>query len=534
MLRGVVSLGPARARRLLVKALEQATRDPREALLDVHRLIDGGFDSPEVAALEARLLITLGCGSFAAHAAQRGLSAGGDRLTFLLLLLEAHLTAFNRKPARQVLDQLLLMAPLPSDAIEAVAHGASELGRHAEAEQLYAERIHGAPSDHRAAVNFAHALLKTGEIDRAESLLDEALTDHPEAGHAWRLLAGTRRQTRERNILSGLRSALPRMAPGSDDLAAAFYALGKTLEDLGELDEAFGAFTSGARITRPRVPYSTAAVEDAFALTKDFFAARPSSAPAEAAGAPLFIVGLPRTGSTLIDRMLTGHDEIVSMGELGCFKEAMKIETGYAGGPGFHEYFYSTSGQRIAPQRLGARYRAAASPEIGAPRWYIDKYHMNFLDLGLIAEALPEARFIHTIRHPLDTIFGNFKQLFTLGFHHFSYDLAECTAYYLLYRDLIAFWHRRLPGRILDVVYEDVVADQAGQARRMLDFLGLDWADACASHHKNPTPVDTASMIQVREPLYARAVGHWQGYRPYLGTTIAELEKAGVSLGGLP
>lgn len=521
--------GPARARRLLARATELAESDPHAALAEIHRLLDGGGASADAYALEARLLITLGCGSFAAHAAECGLAAGGDPLAFLLLQLEAHLVAFNRGPARHVLDRLLEMEPLPALAADKVAHAASELGRHADAERLYETRLTDAPADHRVHVNFAHALLKTGKIGRAEALLEKAVTLSPGAGHGWRLLVGARRQT-DHARTDAIRAALSHAGNETGETAALHYALGKTLEDLSDHPGAFRAFADGAAAMRPRIPYSTRAVADAFAITRRYFGGREAAPAAKAESAPLFIVGLPRTGSTLVDRMLTGHPKMVSQGELGCFKEAMKVLTGYAGGAGFHEHFYGAAGRQIDLTALGALYRRAAAPDGTAPRWFIDKYHMNFLDIGLIADAIPEARFIHTTRHPLDTVFGNFKQLFTLGFHHFSYDLVECAEYYLLYREQMAFWHARLPGRILDVAYEDVVADQRGQAQRMLDFLGLEWNDAVVRHEKNPAPVDTASLVQVREPLYVRAVGHWRHYAAELEPAAAVLRAGGVEV----
>ncbi len=523
-------LSPPRQERYLARARALAGDDPFESLDQVHMLLDSGLATPELFSLQTELLIALGCGTFAAQAAERGLKAGGDPMTFLLLLLKAHLTAFNRKPAAAMIDRIMALGALEDAAKAEVAHAAHELHRYDIAERLYAELLATDPDDVKSCVNLGFARHKLGRMTEARDLYIHAVTTRPEAANAMRLLADTRKQTAADNDREIIRGARDRLTSGSEEFATASYALGKVEEDLKDFDAAFAAFGAGAAIMRARTAYSTQAARQSFEATKRFFD-RPSPQPvaASAGPCPIFVLGMPRTGSTLVDRILSSHPDVTSMGELGCFKEAMKVITGYGGGEGFHDHFYSRTDRDIDYRRLGDTYLRAASPGHDI-RYFIDKYPLNFMDLGLMAEALPQARFIHTVRHPLDTLFGNFKQLFTLGFYPYSYDLAEAAEYYLLYCDLMAFWQQRFPGRILDVVYEDVVADTEGNARRLLDHLGLGWDARVLRFHENAAPVDTASLSQVRRPIYTSALGHWRRYEAQLAPAIEVLSRAGVPL----
>ena len=519
------ALSPQRQARYLIRARALAASDPHQALDEVHRLLDGGGATSEVYQLQSHLLGGLGCGTFAAVAAEKALAAGGDAETCLLLTLKAHLMAFNLKPATAVIDRLLALGSLATATKEEVAHAAHELHRYDLADRLYGELLANDPDNARLSVHLGFARHKNGRMDEARSLYRHTVTVRPEATNALRLLADTRKQTPDDNDKALILDTMARLTPGTEDYATACYALGKVEEDLKAYDSAFAAYATGASIMRSKTSYATASSRQAFDITRAWFD-RPARSTTLRSGGPqpVFVLGMPRTGSTLVDRILSSHAEVVSMGELGCFKEAMKVVTGFGGGDGFHEHFYSQWDRTVDLDQLGRLYIDAASPVAFTGRYFIDKYPMNFMDLGLIAEALPQARFVHTIRHPLDTIFGNYKQLFTLGFHPSSYDLREAAEYYLLYRDLMAFWHARLPGRILDVVYEDGIKDPEANARRMLHYLGLDWDERVLRFHENTAPVDTASLSQVRRPIYKTAVGHWQNYAKYLGPAIEVLE----------
>ncbi len=521
------TIGPARLRRSIARIAALRTQDPLNALAELHRVQDTGGEGADVARVEAELLLDLGCGSFAAAVANRAIDRHGASIELELLRLRGHLAAFARKQAFPIVDAMLGRPGLARAVRHELAKAAHELGLFDQARATYELLLREDATDVAALVNLGHINQKLGRMDMAERCFQQALTVRPHSGHGIRLLAYVRKQRDASDIARRVAAALPHLEPDSEDMAAAHFALGKALEDSGDYRAAFDAFAAGNRIMRALAPYSHEASEAAFALTRSYFEGRPVAAPQPASRpAPLFIVGLPRTGSTLLDRMLGCHPDVATMGELGNVKEAMKVATGYAGGPGFHEHFYGQPDRVVDVAAIGAHYRANAAPEGFAGKWFTDKYHMNFLDLGLIADALPAARFIHTVRDPLDTVFANFKQMFSLGFHHFSYDLEECARYYRCYRALMAFWVDRLPGRILEVRYADLVRDPAGTLRAVKAFLGLDWHDACLTPERNVAPVDTASLAQVRQPIYTSALNHAQRYGDALNPARAILEAA--------
>lgn len=539
---GAASLSEFRRRKLLRRAHALTKTDPKAALRTVHELLDGGAETSETYELESKLLLSLGCGTIAARAAENSIRLGGDRLSLMILLLKCHLTAFNRKPASQVIDALLSMEPLPDEAKAEIAHGAQEIHRYDVAKRLYDELLERDATNVKNWINVGYAEQKNGNMVKAETCYRRAIAVKPDSANAARLLASVRKQMADDNCLHEIKEAMARVNPQSEEYVTAAYALGKTYEDLGDYENAYAVFKAGADVMRPKMPYSTGAIKSAFAATREYFRhpahlARAAQrlkafrAAPEAGPQPLFILGMPRTGSTLLDRMTSSHSDVRSMGELGCFKEVMKVLTGFGGGEGFHEHFYAQPERDIDLAALGRLYTAAAAPDDFSGRYYTDKYPMNFMDLGLIAAALPGAKFVHTIRNPMDTIFGNFKQLFTLGFYHYSYDLAECAEYFIEYQEMMAFWESLAPDRILEVGYEDVVADPQREVARVLGFLGLEWEAACLDYHNSDAPVDTASLSQVRQPIYKSAVGHWTRYGDLLDDAAEVLWRNGIDLG---
>jgi len=230
--------------------------------------------------------------------------------------------------------------------------------------------------------------------------------------------------------------------------------------------------------------------------------------------APIFIVGLPRSGSTLVEQILASHSAVEATFELPEAGRLIRyIDRQRVGGK-----LYPAAIADFDPRRLidlGQRYdQETRRFRTGAPR-FIDKMPNNFATIGLLHLILPHARFINARRDPLDTCLSCYKQLFARG-QSFTYDLLELGEYYLEYQRMMDHWHQVLPGRVLDVHYEDVVANLERETRRMLDFCGLPWEDACLRFHETERPVRTASSEQVRRPIYRDAVGFWRNYASHL------------------
>lgn len=377
----------------------------------------------------------------------------------------------------------------------------SHIGDHELALSLYRQAAVLAGEDPRALYNLAAALIATGRHEEARRTLNRVIELDPGDGDAWHNRATLRTAREDANDLEALAAALARAGEGPAAIPLGF-ALAKELEDLGRHDEAFAALSVAARRRRARLSYR---VETDLAmmqqLVSTFDRAWAEDGRAGAGGEPIFVLGLPRTGSTLTDRILAAHSQVESLGEIPDFSLAMMR----LAGEGPRETLVRRAAA-IDPAALGSAYLARlAGYEAAGPR-LVDKTPSNFLNLGLILRSLPGARVIHLRRDPVDACHAIYKTLFRMGYPY-SYDLEDLGRYYAGYHRLMGHWESLFPGRILDLSYEDLVADQEAQTRRLLDFCGLAFEPACLEFHRAAGPAATASAVQVRQPLHSRSVG---------------------------
>jgi hypothetical protein len=299
------------------------------------------------------------------------------------------------------------------------------------------------------------------------------------------------------------------------------YALGKALEDRGEFAGSFDHYAAGAKLRRGEIQYdaaeTTAQTRRAAALfTGDFFASRAGGGSQDPA--PIFIVGLPRSGSTLVEQILASHSSVEGTMELPEMA-AMVASLIRGGGKPDPTVYPGVLAALSAEERagLGEAFieRTRIHRKLGRP-FFIDKMPQNFWHIGLIQLVLPNARIIDARRHPMAACFSAFKQHFARG-QGFSYDLGEVGRYYRDYVDLMAHLDEVLPGRIHRVIYEDMVEDTEGQVRRLLAYCGLAFEPACLRFHENERAVRTASSEQVRRPIFREGVDHWRHYETWLG-----------------
>jgi Sulfotransferase family len=310
------------------------------------------------------------------------------------------------------------------------------------------------------------------------------------------------------------------------------FALAKAYEDVDRAECAFQQLLAGNRLKRQQIGYDEAAtlamldrVQERF--TPDLIKAHEGYG--EPSRVPVFIVGMPRSGTTLIEQILASHPLMFGAGELRLFDE---IRTGILNvlpqSAALPEMVANMTGEQV--RTVGARYLAALQQFAPDAARITDKMPSNFLFAGLIHLALPNAIIIHAVRDPIDTCVSCFAKHFVKG-HPYTYDLAELGRYYRHYQALMAHWHRVLPaGRILDVRYEDVVADLEGAARRIVDHCGLAWDPDCLAFHQTERPVRTASATQVRQPIYCNSVGRWRRYAALLPPLLAELQLGASSV----
>ncbi|MDE1964278.1 MAG: sulfotransferase [Xanthomonadaceae bacterium] len=377
-----------------------------------------------------------------------------------------------------------------------------------------------------------------GDNDRAERLLDECLAQAPDFGMAAQARANLRRQSPEHAHIDALRQQIVVLRTRSSahpahalNLAQFEAALAKELDDLGEIPAAWEALSRSKGILRALNPYDAAA-ESAITrhlveAIRDCVPATPFRPVADTGQAtPIFIVGMPRSGSTLLDRMISAHPDVAPAGELNDFLRQLHrvADVPPAGHAGMHRVLDRLGS--VDPAELGRRYLAQAGWRAGDRRYFVDKLPINVQLVPLIRRALPHAPILHLVRDPMDVCFSNFRAMFG-DVSPWCNDLAWTAHFHGCYRQLVDTWHADYPGAMIDLAYADLVADPEAVMRFVLPACGLAFDDACLHPERNPFPVTTPSAAQVREPLNGRGMASWKRYAGPLEPLRRALDAAG-------
>lgn len=357
-------------------------------------------------------------------------------------------------------------------------------------------------------------LLYCGRAGEAEVHLEEAIAQDPNLAHAAWALAKLRRQTPDHNHVDRLRASVAAMGAGRGDAVLLHYALFKELDDLDRVDEAWAALDRAMQARRKQVRYDAAATRQMFDYLSTLTAQPPLPVADEQGATPIFIVGMPRSGTTLLERILGAHSQVADAGELHDFTWQMRWMANRAGSP-YPDITLARSMEGVDFAELGSRYVSHTRWRAKGKPFFTDKMPANFLNIGYIGRALPHARILHMSRDPMDTCFSNLKEFFAGPYSH-SYDQAEMADYYLRYERLMDHWREQFPGRILDVSYERLAAQPESVAREVLAFCGLPWQQGLVDIEARAGSVATASSVQVREPIHRRSIAQWRRYERYL------------------
>ena len=424
-------------------------------------------------------------------------------------------------PALLHARQLLQIDPRSRPWRSLYADAVNGLGEYDEALRAYRQLQADLPGDAKMRITIGHALRNQGDAAAAIAEFRAATAAADTAGEAFFALANIKSyRFGDEELMTMRRLEAEAQAPGR--LATRYrlcFALGKTLEERREYEESFRYYARGNALKRSELVYKPDVTERSLRLqatlcTSEFLAAR------EGLGCPrpdpIFIVGLPRSGSTLIEQILSSHSQVEGTLELPEIPRLVQqFRTRKAGGtPRYPAVLAELRAEEL--RRMGEIYLEETGVyRHGAP-FFIDKMPGNFHDIGFIHLILPNAKIIEARRDAMACCFGNFKQLFANG-QKFTYDLTEMGHYYRGYVELMEHWHRALPGKILRVRHADVVQDLEGSVRRILEFCGLAFEPACLEYYKTDRVVRTLSADQVRRPIYRQGLDQWRNYEPWLG-----------------
>ena len=406
---------------------------------------------------------------------------------------------------------------MPPELLNNFGNALKGTGRHEQALEQFRAASQSMPENHKLWMNLANTALELGRTDEAGRGYARAIDLSPHDGSYHSSLSAVHRYLPGDPHLSMMEDLLPLAEKWpSENRLHLDFALGKAYDDIGRYDSAMTHLLRGNALKRAATPYDEARVLSVFdameqTVTPAFLAEH--GGYGNPSPLPVFIVGMPRSGTTLVEQILSSIPGVHGMGELMTFQACLSNAGSFPATGSTREWF----------DALGSAYIGDLGIVQTQFRRIIDKMPSNFIYAGLIHMALPNAKIVHLSRDPVDTCLSCFSRLFS-GDQPFSYDLSELGRYWRRYAQLTDHWRRVLPKSAwLDVSYEALVDDLEGQARRLVEFAGLDWNPSCLSFHQTQRTVRTASAAQVRQPLYQSSVGRNRHYAPYLEPLVAAL-----------
>ena len=444
------------------------------------------------------------------------------RYDYVLVLLARH----KHVQALEQIERLLELEP--RNRAYRITHATVwvGVGKHEEAIAEYGEVLKETPRAADVHLSVAHALKTLGRQPEAVASYRTAFEIRPGFGDAYWSLANLKTYRFSVEDIAQMREQERAPNIGIEDRYHLCFALGKALEDRGDYADSFAHYRRGNALKKADLRFKIEPIErnarlQAAVCTREFFEARRGCGWESAD--PIFIVGLPRSGSTLLEQILASHSQVEGTAEL---PNILRFVAEFQGrDPDTRAPRYPAILEQLDAadfRKLGEKYLADTRVyRSGKPR-FVDKMPNNFRHLGLIHLILPNARIIDARREPMACCFSNFKQLFASG-QEFTYDIEDIARYYRSYAQLMRHWDEALPGKILRIQYEDVVEDLEGNVRRILDFCGLPFEPACLEFHKTERSVRTASSEQVRRPIFKDGVDQWRHFEPWLGALRSAL-----------
>lgn len=397
--------------------------------------------------------------------------------------------------------------------------------RNEESLEAYGQALELSPRSAGALSGMGHVLKTIGRQQESIDAYRKCISNHPAYGEAYWSLANLKTFEFAENEVNIMQQMIEDKSLADEPRVNFCLALGKHFENEKNFDRAFEHYSRGNDLRRENEiydPVQTQVVHDRIIeiFNKEFLDERKGWGDPDPA--PLFVVGLPRSGSTLIEQILASHSMVEGTMELPDLSRVIAELTRQS--PGRVEYPEAMENvDEDAARAMGEAYLQTTMRYRTGKAYFIDKMPNNFSSVGLLQVILPNAKIIDARRHPLDSCLGSYKQLFFKG-QSFTYDQFELGHYYLQYRRIMEHWRQALPGKVLDVHYENMVLDQENQTRRLLEYCGLPWEDQCLRFYETERAINTASSEQVRQPIYTKALNFWRNYESHLGELIETLE----------
>jgi len=464
----------------------------------------------------------------AAEALQAALALKSDHVDAGFSLAFLYIQQAETPRATAILRALCATCPADRELSEKAAGLLAGVGENAAAAELYEQASTLAPRRAELRLQLGVQYQKLGRYAEAAESFRQTIELDPRLGSAYMLLANTQRFTEADPALECLcDTSLAQPGLKADDAACIHFALGKIYDDSGRYDAAFEHYRQGNELRRPNFTFDRQGWRQFVERTQRVFQGMNFPVTKGTIPGPAFIVGMLRSGTTLVSRLLSNSPSVRTIGETELLDAFVQRIAELKAAP-YPECLLQLDRDELAA--IAADYRRQLPGDGPQTLFVLDKNPLNFIHIGLIALLFPDAPIIHCKRNPLDTCLSIYFQNFAHARTNYAYDLDDIAAFYAGYSRLMAFWGERLPGRLISVEYETVVANSETTLRGLYEKLDLPWTPAATQPEDNPATIATASAWQARQPIYVQSAGRWQHYVEHLGKLKEQLIKTGVKL----
>lgn len=503
-----------------------------EAIAAANDLVRRFHSVPDGWVLLSEINLRTGKLSVALENIQTAITKDDQRADLFAQLARCHTVMQHKHEAYDAATRAAALEPRDAATLDAIAAILSLCDEQQQALPLAQKAALLEPGNSTYLYNLAAVQRMTGHIAQAEQNLDEVIRINPGDYRAYYTRSDLRRQTTACNHVAEIATLLEREISQWRGEMLLCFAIAKECSDIEDHDRSFTYLKRACDLQRKHSDYDVdediKTIESIVDLhTQDAFA---SVSPGCDNAEPIFIVGLPRTGTTLVERIVGSHSQVFAAGELQDFAIVLvRAMQDAAGGKQSSKVEMVQRSLQLDFAKIGAGYVESTRPRTGHTARFIDKLPLNYLYCGMIHAALPAAKIICLNRNPMDACFAMYRMMFNSAYP-FAYDLEDLGKYYVAWQRLITHWQQQLGDAMLVVDYEKLVDNQEEISRELLQFCGLDWEDACLDFHKSDVASSTASAVQVRQPVYASSVGRWRLYEQQLQPLIDVFNENGITV----